>query len=99
VAEPYKQLSWEGIKKWAKLRNATLQPPRIDRPSAPTVDPKNPEKVIVHIDPSRYMGKPADVVECWMVYSITRADYLKERELFLLQRVTVLPISCRERLD
>jgi tetratricopeptide (TPR) repeat protein len=79
VAEPYNQRSWEGIKKWAKLRNATLLAPKIDRPAAPAVDPKNPEKVIVPIESARYIGKPKDVVECWMLYSIVRADYLKER--------------------
>jgi len=79
VAEPYKQLSWQGIKKWAKLRNATLQAPQIDRPPAPTIDPENPEKIIVRIDSARYTGKPKDVVESWMTYSIVRADYLKER--------------------
>jgi hypothetical protein len=69
VAEPYKSLSWEGIKKWAKLRNATLRAPKIDRPAAPTVDTTNPDKVVVHIDPNRYMGKTQGFLQSWMMYS------------------------------
>jgi tetratricopeptide (TPR) repeat protein len=79
VAEPYKSLSWEGIKKWAKLQSATLQAPEIQRPPSPTVDPNNPERVVVHIDPAKYLSKPKDVLECWTLYSIIRADYLRER--------------------
>jgi tetratricopeptide (TPR) repeat protein len=79
VAEPYKSLSWEWIKKWAKMRNATLQAPKIDRPAAPTVDPKNPDKIVVPMESSRYLGKPQYVVQSWMTYSVFRADYLKER--------------------
>jgi tetratricopeptide (TPR) repeat protein len=79
VAEPYKSISWEGIKKWAKLRNATLQAPKIDRPAAPTVDPKDPEKIAVTIDASKFDGKSKDAATAWIMYSIIRADYLKER--------------------
>jgi hypothetical protein len=79
VAEPYKPLSWEGLKKWAKLHNATLQAPKIDRPAAPTIHPENPDKIVVPLEPSRYLGKQQRVVLSWMTYSVVRADYLKER--------------------
>jgi tetratricopeptide (TPR) repeat protein len=75
VAEPYNRLAWAGIQKWAKVRNATLQAPRIDRPAAPTVDPANSSKITIHVDPSIGSGKSTDESAGWLAYSMVRASY------------------------
>src|SRR6185437_4367967 len=50
VAEPYNQLSWQGIENWTARQQGVLMPPKIDRPAGPKVDAKNPKNVNITID-------------------------------------------------
>lgn len=75
VAEPYNPLSGNGITVWARTEGATLQAPKIDRPAAPVVDPKNQKNVTININPIILGDKQDPGASAWMIYSIIRAGY------------------------
>jgi tetratricopeptide (TPR) repeat protein len=80
VAEPYQNLSWQGIENWTARQNAVLMPPKIQRPAGPTVDPKNPRNVNVTLDIAMVDDKKNPGAAAWMMYSLLRAGY--QGELF-----------------
>ncbi|MGD1064999.1 MAG: hypothetical protein ABR860_17225, partial [Terracidiphilus sp.] len=75
VAEPYNKYSWQGLQQWAVRQRAVLSSPRIDRPAAPAVDPKNPGNIAINIDPSMTDDKQHPGSSAWMVYSMGRAGF------------------------
>ena len=75
VAEPYNKYSWQGLQQWAVRQKAVLSSPRIDRPAAPAVDPKNPGNIAINIDPSMTDDKQHPGSSAWMVYSMGRAGF------------------------
>jgi tetratricopeptide (TPR) repeat protein len=72
VAEPYNKYSWQGLQQWAVRQKAVLSSPKIDRPAAPVVDPKNPKNITINIDPSS-SPKADNGSAAWMAYSMKRA--------------------------
>jgi hypothetical protein len=75
VTEPYNRLSWQGLQQWAVRQKAVLSSPKIDRPAAPTVDPKNPKNITINIDPDTIDEKKHPGGAAWMGYSMCRANY------------------------
>jgi hypothetical protein len=75
VAEPYNKYSWQGLQQWAVRQKAVLNSPKIDRPAAPTVDPKNPKNITININPADALDKNNEGSFAWMTYSMKRALY------------------------
>jgi tetratricopeptide (TPR) repeat protein len=75
VTEPCNRLSWQGLQQWAVRQKAVLSSPKIDRPAAPTVDPKNPKNITINIDPDTIDEKKHPGGAAWMGYSMCRANY------------------------
>ncbi len=75
VAEPYSKFAWQGLTQWAQIEKATLLAPKIERPAAPAVDPKNPKNVTVPIDFGATDDKQHPGASAWMMYSLLRASY------------------------
>jgi hypothetical protein len=75
VAEPYSKLAWQGLQSWAERQKAVVLPPKIQRPSSPVVDPKNPKNITINLDPTATDDKKNPGGSAWMMYSIIRASY------------------------
>jgi tetratricopeptide (TPR) repeat protein len=75
VAEPYKNLSWQGIENWTAREKAILMPPKIQLPAAPIQDPKNPKNITININPADAMDKKNAGGFAWMMYSMKRATF------------------------
>lgn len=75
VAEPYNDMSWQGIEQWAKLNQAVVIPPKINRPAAPTADPTKPNTTNITIDINSINDKKNPGGTSWMMYSLMRASY------------------------
>jgi tetratricopeptide (TPR) repeat protein len=75
VAEPYKNLSWQGIENWTAHQSAVLMPPKIQRPDAPAQDPKNPKNITINVNPLDAMDKKNEGGFAWMMYSMKRAMF------------------------
>jgi tetratricopeptide (TPR) repeat protein len=75
VAEPYSKLAWQGIKQWAQLQKAVLMAPKIDRPSGPVEDAKNPKNITINLDPDSTDDKKHPGASAWVMYSLIRAGY------------------------
>ena len=80
VAEPYSQMSWQGIEQWAKLHQAVVMPPRIDRPAGPASDTSKPNTTNIVIDINTLNDKKNPGGFAWMMYSVMRGSY--QTELF-----------------
>ena len=72
VAEPYNKYSWQGLQQWAVRQKAVLSSPKIDRPAAPTVDPKNSKNITINIDPTDALDKNNEGSFAWVAYSSMR---------------------------
>lgn len=75
VAEPYSRFAWQGLQQWAVRQKAVLMSPKIDRPAAPAVDPKNPKNITINIDPNLTDDQQHPGSSSWMMYSLCRAGY------------------------
>jgi hypothetical protein len=75
VAEPYSKFAWQGLNQWAHIENAVVSAPKIDRPAAPVVDPKNPKNINVPMDFGATDDKQHPGASAWMMYSLYRASY------------------------
>jgi tetratricopeptide (TPR) repeat protein len=75
VAEPYNKYSWQGLQQWAVREKAVLQSPKIERPAAPAMDPKNPKNITINIDPAQALNKNNEGSFAWLAYSMKRALY------------------------
>jgi tetratricopeptide (TPR) repeat protein len=75
VAEPYNKYSWQGLQQWAVRQKAVLSSPKIDRPAAPTVDPRNSKNITININPADALDKNNEGSFAWMTYSMKRALY------------------------
>jgi tetratricopeptide (TPR) repeat protein len=75
VTEPYNRLSWQGLQQWAVRQKAVLSSPKIDRPAAPTVDPKNSKNITININPADALDKNNEGSFAWVTYSMKRALY------------------------
>lgn len=75
VAEPYSPSAWKGLRQWAAMQDAAIAPPRIDRPSAPEVDEKNPKSVNLQLDFGGTDEKHHPGASAWMMYSLIRSGY------------------------
>jgi tetratricopeptide (TPR) repeat protein len=75
VAEPYNKYAWQGLQQWAVRQKAVLSSPKIERPAAPVVDPKNPKNITINIDPDTTDEKKHPGGAAWMGYSLCRAGY------------------------
>jgi tetratricopeptide (TPR) repeat protein len=78
VAEPYKNLSWQGVENWTARQSAVLMPPKIQRPAGPTVDPKNPKNINITIDFATVDDKKNPAAAAWLMYPMIRAGYHTE---------------------
>ncbi|HKD61259.1 MAG TPA: tetratricopeptide repeat protein [Terracidiphilus sp.] len=79
VAEPYNRLAWQGLRQWTTAAKAVLAVPRIDRPSPPIEDPKNPKSITINIDATATDDKRHPGGSAWMMYSLARASYRGDR--------------------
>ncbi len=75
VAEPYNRLAWQGLQQWAQIEKALLMAPKIDRPSGPFTDSKNPNNITILINPAMTDDKKNPGSSSWMMYSLMRASY------------------------
>jgi tetratricopeptide (TPR) repeat protein len=75
VAEPYSKFAWQGLNQWAQIEKAVVLAPKIDRPAAPVVDPKNPKNINVPMDFGATDDKQHPGASAWMIYSLYRASY------------------------
>jgi predicted Zn-dependent protease len=72
VAEPYNKYAWQGLQQWAVRQKAVLNSPKIDRPAAPAVDPKNPKNITININPDA-LDKNNEGSFAWVAYASKRA--------------------------
>lgn len=79
VADPYNKLAWQGIKQWAQAEKAVVLEPKIDRPAAPVVDPKNSKNITINIDPDSIDDKKHPGSAAWLGYSMARANYRNDQ--------------------
>jgi tetratricopeptide (TPR) repeat protein len=75
VAEPYSKFAWQGITQWAEIEKATVLAPKIDRPAAPVVDPKNPNNITIPFNLAAGDDKQHPGAAAWMMYSLIRSSY------------------------
>jgi tetratricopeptide (TPR) repeat protein len=75
VAEPYSRLAWQGLRQWAQAEKAVLQPPKIDRPSPPIQDAKNPKNITINVNPLATDENKNPGSSAWMMYSLVRAGF------------------------
>ena len=75
VAEPNSRYAWQGLRQWAQIEKVVLLAPKIDRPAAPVVDPKNPKNVNIPMDFGATDDKTHPGASAWMLYSLMRASY------------------------
>lgn len=75
VAEPYNKYAWQGLQQWAVRVKAVLSSPKIDRPAAPVVDPKNPKNITININPDQMTDQNDEGSFAWTAYSMKRALY------------------------
>jgi tetratricopeptide (TPR) repeat protein len=75
VAEPNSKFAWQGLRQWAQIEKGVVLAPKIDRPDAPAVDPKNPKNINVPIDFDATDDKQHPGASAWMMYSLYRASY------------------------
>jgi len=78
VAEPYSQLTYNGITKWAQKNDRRLGHPRIDIPSR--VSSKKPGEVSVTVDGSALKGSDNDGSAAWVMYGMVRALWSDKKE-------------------
>lgn len=75
VAEPYNRFSWQGLQQWAVREKAVLSSPKIERPTAPAVDPNNPKNITINVNPTDALDKNNEGSFAWITYSMKRALY------------------------
>jgi len=78
VADPYNQLVYNGIGKWAQKNQVKLGHPRIDIPT--NVTSKEPGKTTITIDDLALKGSDSDGSAAWMMYGIVRAGWLDKKD-------------------
>ena len=78
IADPYNRLAWQGIQNWAVRQKAVLLAPKIDRPSAPVVDPKKPGNITINIDPNTIDNNKHPGSAAWLGSSLARAKFRNE---------------------
>jgi tetratricopeptide (TPR) repeat protein len=76
VADPYNQLVYSGIDKWASKRQVQLGHPRIDIPTNAASPEKG--KVNITLDP-KMMGDKDDGSSAWLLYGMARALWITEK--------------------
>ena len=77
VADPYNQISYNGLTKWARKNQKQLGHPRIDIPS--NVTSNKPGEVNVTIDPSA-LKNDDDGSAAWMMYGMVRALWVNKKD-------------------
>jgi len=75
VADPYNNMSWQGVENWAKAQRAIVMAPKIQRPAAPKVDPKSPNTTNIVLDINTLDEKKNPGGFAWMMYSMIRGTY------------------------
>lgn len=75
VAEPYNRFSWQGLQQWAVREKAVLSSPKIERPTAPAVDPNNSKNITINVNPTDAVDKNDEGSFAWITYSMKRALY------------------------
>jgi len=78
VAEPYNQMTYNGIAKWAQKNDRRLGHPRIDIPSR--VSSKKPGEVNITVDESALKGSDNDGSAAWVMYGMVRALWPDKKE-------------------
>ncbi len=77
IAAPYSRMTWEnGLIRWANDMDVRLSHPKIDVPT--DVSSSKNGEVNITIDPSLF-GNKEDGSTAWIMYSITRANWRKEK--------------------
>lgn len=73
VAEPYSAEAWRGLRQWAELAHAEIEPPSIDRPSARVFDEHGEVNVSASFSPTKDPRYPN--ASAWSMYRAFRAGY------------------------
>ncbi len=75
VAEPYSRMAWQGLQQWAQLEKAVIMPPQISIPGQVAVDPHDPKKINITVDPVGSDEKKHPGASAWLMYSLVVASY------------------------
>lgn len=78
LAEPYNQLAYNGISRWAQKNDWQLAHPRIDIPS--NVSSKKPGEVNITVDEAALKGSDNDGSAAWVMYGMVRALWVNKKD-------------------
>lgn len=78
VAEPYSQISYNGLTKWAQKNQRQIGHPRIDIPS--NVTSNKPGEVNIIVDESALKGSKDDGSSAWIMYGMVRALWVNKKD-------------------
>ncbi len=78
VADPYNQLSYNGLAKWAKKNQRQIGHPRIAIPSKVTSN--KPGEVSITVDELALKGSEGDGSSAWIMYGMVRALWLNKKD-------------------
>lgn len=77
IAAPYSRMTWEaGLIRWAQEEGVRLAHPKVDIPA--DISSTKPGEVNITLDPRMLSGKE-DGSSAWLLYSITRANWRKDK--------------------
>jgi tetratricopeptide (TPR) repeat protein len=77
VVDPYNQMAYNGISRWAQKNHVSLGHPRIDIPT--NVTSNKPGQTNITIDESALKGN-ADGSAAWMMYGLVRASWMNKQD-------------------
>jgi tetratricopeptide (TPR) repeat protein len=78
VAEPYSRRAWAGLQQWADRTGHGLGHPRIEAPSGPSANSKDPATKDVTLNVDAAMLNDPQNAGAWMIYSAYRATWRTE---------------------
>jgi tetratricopeptide (TPR) repeat protein len=77
IAEPYNQMSYNGLSRWARRNQKEVGHPRIDVPS--DVTSKKPGETTITIDQQTLKGGD-DGSAAWLMYGMVRAAWMNKKD-------------------
>ncbi|HBB94028.1 MAG TPA: hypothetical protein DC054_01440 [Blastocatellia bacterium] len=78
LADPYNNLVFNGIGRWAKKKQVQIGHPRIDIPA--TVTSKKAGETTITVDEQALKGSDGDGSAAWMMYGVVRAGWLDKKD-------------------
>jgi len=78
IADPYNQIAYNGLSRWAQKTGMQLGHPQINIPS--DVTSKKSGEVSIIVDDLALKGRDSDGSAAWMMYGIARATWMDKKD-------------------